>query len=215
MKRIYFFITFFVILFILIIVNYQDSYSIEMDNINDINLILEDNSDINILKDNIYNYIDMIDDNLITNSSYNMSNILSENYDFLVNFSIAFILNNIDYYEEDIITMNEYTYMDLYGNTYRTDKYISIDTLYDITYNVFGKRYFYIDNEIIKVRDNLLPLLNINSNNIIMNIDNIQVVKINNGYNVYVKYQELEYKYIYNFINVDNHLVINNVSIEV
>ena len=215
MKRIYFFITFFVILFILIIVNYQDSYSIEMDNINDINLILEDNSDINILKDNIYNYIDMIDDNLITNSSYNMSNILSENYDFLVNFSIAFILNNIDYYEEDIITMNEYTYMDLYGNTYRTDKYISIDTLYDITYNVFGKRYFYIDNEIIKVRENLLPLLNINSNNIIMNIDNIQVVKINNGYNVYVKYQELEYKYIYNFINVDNHLVINNVSIEV
>lgn len=215
MKRIYFFITFFVILFILIIVNYQDSYSIEMDNINDINLILEDNSDINILKDNIYNYIDMIDDNLITNSSYNMSNILSENYDFLVNFSIAFILNNIDYYEEDIITMNEYTYMDLYGNTYSIDKYINIDTLYDITYNVFGKRYFYIDNEIIKVRDNLLPLLNINSNNIIMNIDNIQVVKINNGYNVYVKYQELEYKYIYNFINVDNHLVINNVSIEV
>lgn len=215
MKRIYFFITFFVILFILIIINYRDSYSIEMDNVDEINLILEDNSDINIVRNDIYNYIDMIDDNLITNSSYNMSNILSENYDFLVNFSIAFILNNIDIYQDKIINMNEYTYMDIYGDTYKTYKYIDVDTLYDITYNVFGKRYFYIDNEIIKVRDNLVPLLNINSNNIIMNIDNIIVNKVSNGYDVYVKYQELEYKYIYNFINLDNRLVINNVSIEV
>ena len=215
MKRVYFFITFFVLLFILVIINYRDSYSIEMDNINKINLTLEDNSDINVLRNDIYNYIDIIDDNLITNSSYNMSNILSENYDFLVNFSIAFILSNKEVYQDKIITMNEYIYMDIYGNTYKTDKYIDVDTLYDITYNVFGKRYFYIDNEIIKVRDNLLPLLNINNNNIIMNIDNIMVNKVSNGYDVYVKYQELEYKYVYNFINMDNHLVINNVNVEV
>ena len=40
------------------------------------------------------------------------------------------------------------------------------------------------------------------------------IVKINNWYDVYVKYQELDYRYIYNFTNIDNRLIINNVSIE-
>ena len=75
---------------------YKGTYSIvDKDNTSVIEnagekLILKyDSSD---LETDIYNYIDMIDDILIPVSSYTMSDVLSENYDFLVLFAINYIL---------------------------------------------------------------------------------------------------------------------------
>ena len=60
----------------------------------------------------MYNYIDLIDNSLFAMSSFSMSDTLNENYDFLIDFAISFILNNEEQYKDDIIVGEEYVYID-------------------------------------------------------------------------------------------------------
>ena len=190
---------------------FRGSYAnIEKDTIN---LDLFYNSDNEILKNNISSFIDLVDENIIINSSYNLSDTLNENYDFLTRFVISFILDNYEYF--DIIYGEDYLYIDSDGREYTSNKYISLDTLYDITYKVFGVEYYYVlDRKLIV--DDMLVLVDLPHDTIEMNIRNINYTKVdNNSYDIYVRYVEMEFDYVYRFNVIDdNRMIISNLSIE-
>jgi len=175
-------------------------------------LLLQNNSDVEILKRDIFNYIDLVDDNIIPNSSYVMSNKLNENYDFLTKFAISFILDNDKYF--DIVSLDNYVYKDEYGREFRTDKYIDINTIYEITYQVFGVSYYYILNDYLKIENDLVPLIQIDEYDFNMELDKIIDIDIlDNYYDVTVKYKDIDLDYIYRFELLDNRLIINNLSV--
>lgn len=146
----------------------------------------------NNFEQKVKNYIDIIDDYLIPNTTYEISNILNENYDFLVNFSLSYINNNKDKYE--IIKKNN-------------EEYINIDEIYKITNKIFGQKYFIILNQEI---DNNLIKINKKNETFKMKISNIEI----KNYDVYIKYEEINLKYIYQFKKNDNNLVLYNVGCE-
>ena len=76
---------------------FRDSYAnIEEDNLK---LDLYNNSNMDILKDDMLEFIDLVDNHIFINSSFNLSSKLNENYDFLNNFVISFVLDNQRYFE--------------------------------------------------------------------------------------------------------------------
>lgn len=171
--------------------------------------------DVSLMKEDMFKFIDKIDDSLIPNISFFDENKLSDNYDFLTEFAIDFIMKNSKYYSNDIVSGDTYQYIDSYNNTFSTNKYISRDVIYDITNKVLGREYYYITNEYLK-NDELVPLLKLNENNFFMNISEIKSIDVFSGYvNVLVKYDELDYLYKYIFEKKDNILVISNLTIEV
>lgn len=178
---------------------FRDSYAnIEEDKIK---LDLYNNSNMEILKDDMLEFIDLVDDEIFVNSSFNMSSKLNENYDFLNNFVISFVLDNSEYF--DVGYLND-------GNSY-----ISMDTFYDITHRIFGVEYYYILDENIVMDDNVLLVRNNYVSDIEMEIDDVIKILVNDGYyDVYVKYIDNELQYVYRFdIISDNRLVISNLSI--
>lgn len=164
------------------------------------------------LKENLTSYIDLIDDSIIPQSSYIYSNTLSENYDFLVNFAIAHILKYREYYSDIIITGKNYQYIKN-GITYVTNEYVKKEDIYKITNDVFGKEYYYIINEQLK-DDNLIMLLLLDDKEFKMKIDKItNIIKIGNLYEVYVKYQDVDFDYIYLFSKEQDRLILKDLSI--
>ena len=142
-----------------------------------------------------------------------MSNTLNDNYDFLTIFAINFILNNEKYYKNDIVLGDYYTYNDGY-NTYTTNKYINIDIIYDITYNILGKNNYYIINDYLTIENNLLPLLLIKDYQFFMDIEEIiDIVKFSNNYEVSVKYKNMDLIYKYIFEEENNQLIIKNIEV--
>ena len=200
---------------ILIFNIFKKSLATEVDDVDNFNIKLSYNEDVNVFKNDLFNFIDLIDNSLFSMSSYNMSNELNENYDFLTNFAISLILNNEDVYKDDILYGDEYVYEDDWGNKYTTNKYIDEDIIYDITNNVFGKTNYMILNEQLRVNDKFIPLLLIKEDNIFMEIDEIlDIVKFSNEYNVYVGYKNVDFVYIYKFLNIDGRLFVINVDIK-
>lgn len=202
------------LLFIFIIDN---SYALDEETINNISnnldITLEKENDENILKNNIYNFIDLIDDSLIPTASFSMSSTLNENYDFLTIFAINFILNNEEFYKEDIVIGEDYIYNYGYGS-YSTNKYIDINIIYDITKNIFGKDNYYIINDYLNIENNLVPLLLPDNYTFFMELDKIiDVVKFSNDYQVLLKYKDVDFVYKYIFEEKDNILFIKNIEI--
>ena len=178
------------------------------------NINLEYNEDRNILKNDLFNYIDLIDNSLFSMSSFNMSDTLNENYDFLMDFAISFILNNEEIYKDDIVLGNEYVYIDNFGNKYSTNKYVNMELIYEITNSIFGKRDYVVINNYLDIKNDLVPLLLIKDNVSFMDIDNIiDVYLFGNKYNVYVKYKDIDLEYIYVFDKMDERLILNNILI--
>jgi len=201
-----------VIIVFLFVSVFRGSYANEgMDTIK---LDLFYNTNEQIFKDEIKNFIDLIDENIIVNSSFNLSDVLNENYDFLTRFVISFVLDNPEYF--DIVYGNNYIYEDEYGRRYTTNKYISVDALYDITNKIFGVEYYYVLDRNLVVNE-MIALVDFpdNDREINMEIDNINYVDVGNGnYDVYVGYIDYEFDYVYTFnIIDDNRLVISNLSI--
>ena len=194
-----------------------DKKSFANDNVieDNFNLNLEYNEDKNIFKNDLYNYIDLIDNSLFAMSSFNMSDTLNENYDFLIDFAISFILSNEEQYKDDIIIGEEYVYIDDFGNKYTSNRYVNIELIYDITNSIFGKRDYVVINEQINVNNDLVPLLLIKDNVSFMDISEISDYSLfGNKYNVYVKYRDIDLEYIYVFDNIDGRLILNNVLVE-
>lgn len=190
---------------------FRGSYAADIEE-DMIKIDLYNNINKDILSNDIKNFIDLVDNDIIINSSYNMSNTLNQNYDFLTRFVSSFVLNNSEYF--NIKTGDNYKYIDDYGREYTTDKYIDIDLFYDITKRIFGVEYFYILDDGLVIEDKVL-LVDMEEDNFNMEIDTINKIdSYNNYYLVYVRYSDMDIDYIYRFdILSDNRLVINNLSI--
>lgn len=212
MKIKYLTIIFTAILIIIFLLN--KSYALDEETIENIT-----NKELNISLKNInnpsevYNFIDLIDDSLLPTATYNMSDKLNDNYDFLTIFAINFILNNEEYYKDSIITKEDYTYT-INNNTYTTNKYIDINKIYDITYNILGKNNYYILNDYLKIEDNIVPLLLLDKYPFIMELETISnVVYFSNNYEISVKYKNTDLTYKYIFEKLDDQYIINNILI--
>lgn len=211
LKTKYLIILFTIILTIIFLLN--KSYALDEE------VFENTNKELNISLKNInnpsevYNFIDLIDDSLLPTATYNMSNKLNDNYDFLTIFAINFILNNEEYYKDSIIIKDNYTYT-INNNTYTTNKYIDVSKIYDITYNVLGKNNYYILNDYLKIEDDIVPLLLIDEYPFIMEIEEISdVVYFSNNYEISVKYKNINLTYKYILEKLDNQYIINNILV--
>lgn len=192
---------------------FRGSYAKE-ENVNNINLELYDNDNMEILKDDIKYFIDLVDEDIIVNSSYNFSSNLNENYDFLTKFAISFILNNESYF--NITYGDNYKYIDDYGNEYISNKYINVEDIYNVTNKIFGIYYYYITDNNLVINDDMVLLVDTNKGDMEMVLEDIININYNNGsYDVYVKYMDNDLVYVYRFEkSLDNRLYISNLSIE-
>ena len=191
---------------------YKGTYSIDEESMN-IKEKLNLKYDTDNFENKIYDYIDMIDDEVIPMSSYAMSDILSDNYDFLTVFAIDFILKHAESYSDEITILDSYTYNDGY-RMYTTNKYVSKNVIYKITEDVFNKRDYLIINDYLKLTNDMVPLLLINDDNFEMKIDKIiSVLESGNNYIVKVKYEDMDLIYKYIFQKVDDRLILKNLEI--
>jgi len=189
---------------------YKGTYSIEDDVSIKKDLILEYDS-VN-LEEEIYNYIDMVDDVLIPTSSYVMSDVLSDNYDFLTVFAINYILKNSDLFNQDIKVLDNYTYSDGYSN-YSTNKYVNKDIIYKITDGVFNKRDYVIINDYLKINGDMVPLLLLYNYEFEMTIDKLEVNKFDDNYIINVNYKDNDLLYRYVFVRSNDRLILKNLEV--
>lgn len=151
--------------------------------------------DEDLLVQNIKEFISQNDDILIALSSYEDGEILSDNYDYMINIAINYILDNKDNYQDKI-----------------EDNMIDIKYIYEITYNFFGKKNYYIKDQI----DNKIPLIKINKR-FKMNLDSIKIKIIkNSSIEAYTKYilgkETMNYKYIFKIEN--NEIYLENIEVD-
>lgn len=197
-------------IFLLTFLFYKGTYSLE--EVESFNMEIYDNKDINILRSDMLDFVDLVDSSIIRNSSFNLSSKLNENYDFLTMFAISFIL---EYEEEfDVIYDDDYTYIDQYGIEYVSNKYVDIDTIYEVTNKILGVEYYLIMDDNLLVDDKVV-LIDFGYREFDMEIDKIINIDIGNKYyDVYVEYIDNELDYVYRFEEVDNNrLIISNLSV--
>lgn len=192
---------------------FRSSYAKEED-INNISFELYDNENIEILEDNIRYFIDLVDKDIILNSSYNFSSNLNENYDFLTKFAISFILNNESYF--DITYGDNYNYIDDYGIQYVSNKYINIQDIYNVTNKIFGINYYYITDDNLIIDNDMVLLVDFDKKDMEMILEDIINIDVfDNYYDVYVKYMNNDLVYVYRFEKaLNNRLYISNLNIE-
>ncbi len=168
--------------------------------------------DKNVLENDIRKYIDDIDDLLFVNSSYEFSDILSENYLFLVHFAMDYIINHYELYESKIVKLDKFKYMNRELNEKVTNDYIDIEEVYDITFKYFGERDFNIINNNVNIIDGYISLVDYTEKNFNLKISDITVRLDNDKVLVYVSYEN-DCKYLYTFGNYNNVLKINNIEV--
>lgn len=151
--------------------------------------------DEDLLVQNIKEFIAQNDDILIALSSYEDGEVLSDNYDYMTTIAINYISDNKDNYQDKI-----------------EDNMIDIKYIYEITYNFFGKKNYYIKDQI----DNKIPLIKINKR-FKMNLDSIKIKIIKNSsieaYTRYILGKEImNYKYIFKIEN--NEIYLENIEVD-
>ena len=201
------------ILFIFVIVIVKNTMALDS---NELYMMFDYSENKEELKANAIKFIDLIDDSIFETSTFDNYSTLNKNYEFMTDFAISFILNNQDFYQDEIKILDNYQYVSDNLEKYNTNKYISMDIIYDITDKIFGIRDYAITNKYIEIKDDMIPLLQINTVNSKMKIEDIkEIKKIDNYYNFYVKYNGLDCMYLYKFKLLDNRLVLINLDIEV
>ena len=179
-------------------------------NVDNYTLFYKNNKD--ELESDIKKYIDDIDDLLIANSSYELSDNLSENYIFLVNFAMDYIINNYEVYKEKIIKLDKYEYVDRDLNEKIVDDYIDIEEIYNITFKYFGIKNFQIINDNVNIIDNYISLTDYTERRFKLKISSISISYDNNKVLANVLYDN-DCKYLYTFNNYNNVLKINNIEV--
>lgn len=177
-----------------------------------INLDLEYTTNETILKNNLYNYINEIDDTLIPIYEYNDDLSLNDNYRFMTTFAINFISNHLDYYQSKLITGAFYQ---VPNSNSQNNKYVPLSLIYEITSSIFDRRYYHITNPELTIINDSIPLIT-ESYPIEMNLTTIKSIsKTDNQLLVNVKYQEMDFSYQYEFLIKNNKLTLKNLFIEV
>ena len=212
MKGKYLLLILFIISLIGLIIYSNKSYAY-IDNYDYTLFYKEDNNE---LSNNIKVYLNDIDYLIYNNSDYTTYNTLSDNYEFMVNFALDYISVNKDKYKDNILIKDNYNYIDRYNNRLSTNEYISINTIYDITYKYFGKKDFIILNNNVNIIDNYISLSSNKFINPNLEINKISISKENNKVIAKIKYSN-DNNTTYNFIfdNIDGLLKITNVEVEV
>lgn len=157
-------------------------------------LFYKENS--NELEIDISKYIGYIDDYIIANSSYEMSEYLDENYDFLVNFANDYVINNREYY-------SEYIY----------DDNVRLNIIYDITDKYFGIRDFYIE-DISKINNlEYISLVDYNEKRFSLAIKDVDIINDSKNYVSAIISYDNNIKYKYLFKNINGVLKIRNIEV--
>jgi len=199
----------FIVISVVISIISKDSFALEY---NDINGTLFYKDDSEELSNDIGIYLNYMDDLIIPNSSYNYSNILRENYDFLTYFAIDYILNNIELYQDKIVILDEYSYFTKDGILASTNKYISLDYIYEIVSKYFNISYYYILDSNVKLIDNKIALVDYTYDSFDLEISNISLEYKDNYIYASVSYGDYN-KYLYTFIIENMVLYIQNVEV--
>lgn len=210
MKTKYFYLLLIIILVILIIILFPKSYAVEEEpKRKALDLFLYDNG----IEQNIYDYIDLIDDSLIPVTTYNISDVLSDNYEVITNFAINFILNHEDYYTKDIKTLNEHEYYKD-GVLYKTNKYINKKVFDYITEAIFNQKDYYITNDYIEILNNMVSLLLVDDYSCSLKIEKKLGITVDNNYYIAsIKYENNDLIYKFIFEKVGNRLILNNIEV--
>jgi len=195
----------------------KPSYSLKENSLlmNSVTLDLEYTMDKAKLQTNIYTFIDQIDDTLIPLYEYQDELNLNDNYQLLTNFALNFISNNLNYYQQKLISGEIYEFTDEFGNESSTNQYVPLDLIYEITSSIFNRKYYYITNKNLTINNNQVPFL-AKTHPIEMNIEKIiNITPKDSSVFVKVKYQEMDVYYQYEFELTGNKLTIKNLNIEV
>lgn len=157
-------------------------------------------------------YLDDIDDLLIVNSSFELSDTLVYNYDFLVYFALDYILANYEYYYDEIKYLDNYTYFTKEFGEKSTNQYIALEEVYVITEKFFGIRDFEIISDNIKIVDGYISLIDYTLEDFSLSINNVAVKYEENMVEATVHYGD-NISYLYTFENQDNVLKIRNIEV--
>ena len=194
-------------LIVVFVANSSYAYEYKFENYT---LFYSDN--IEELNDNIQTYIDKIDDYLIPNTSYTYSDILTENYDFLVNFALDYIINNKEIYSDKITNLDNYTYYNNYMETKETNEYVDTKLLYEITDNFFGIKDFVIINDNVKIIDDYISLARYNEMVFEQKIVSVRAETNNDMVHALVNYENGD-TLKYTFKKENNVLKLYNIEV--
>lgn len=164
------------------------------------------------LAENIKLYLEDIDDLLIPNTSFNYSEILTDNYDFLIHFATDYILKYQEIYNNQIITLDSHKYMTKDGYQEITDKYINLEEIYKVTDKYFGITNFEIINTDTKLIDNKISLIDYEKTYFNLSINQV-VVDIRPTMIKAIVYYENNSCHLYTFENINNILKIKNIEV--
>lgn len=178
----------------------------------DENYVLFYNDNTDVLEDDIKYYISKIDDYLLPNSSFIYSDILTENYDFLTNFALDYIINNRTYYNDKIVILDNYTYYDKHHNSKNTNEFINKQEIYKITNMFFGIKDYVILNDNINIINDYISLTDYNEAIFNSQINNVEINNDGN-YLKCVAYYDSGDRYNYIFKNNDNILKLYNIEV--
>lgn len=166
------------------------------------------------LTSDIKKYIDDIDYIIYNNSDYSIYDNLSDNYNFMVNFAIDYIIMHKDNYVDRIKVLEDYSYTDVHYNNKITNEYIDIDTIYNITNKYFSVRDFIILNDNVNIIDNYISLSGTSNKKIDLEIENIDITENDNIVKAFITYKyNSDVKYIYIFTIKDNVLKLYNAEV--
>ena len=160
-------------------------------------LFYKDN--MNELSNDISKFLDEIDNYILPNATYMYSNVLTENYDFLCNFAISYIINNREIFNNDI---------KMEDNNF----YVEKDLIYDITNKYFGIKDFQFINSNQLNKDGLILLEEYNGVLFNNKIVSVNAYKMYQYVNADVSYENGDnYRYI--FKNNDGILKLYDVEV--
>lgn len=164
------------------------------------------------LEEKIKIYLNDIDDLLIVNSSFDLSDTLSYNYDFLVYFAIDYILKYKENFQDKIVTLQNYSYTTIEGYEEENNQYIPLEEIYKITDKYFGIKNFEIINDNVKIVNNYISLTDYTTSIFSLKINDISVQIKENQVLATVNY-EMNTTYLYTFENQNNVLKIKNIEV--
>ena len=160
-------------------------------------LFYKDN--MNELSNDISIFLDEIDNYILPNATYMYSNVLTENYDFLCNFAISYIINNREIFNNEIKMEDN-------------NLYVEKDLIYDITNKYFGIKDFQFINSNQLNKDGLILLEEYNGVLFNNKIVSVNAYKMYQYVNVDVSYENGDnYRYI--FKNNDGILKLYDVEV--
>lgn len=168
--------------------------------------------DYDSLKDDIKVYIDDIDNYLIPNTSYLYSDILINNYDFLTNFSLDYIINHKELYQDKITYLDNYSYKNVDNKEKSTNEYINIEEIYKLTSKYFGIDNYYIINDNVNIINDNISLSDYTDRVFNNEIKNITITKDNDLLIIIITYNN-EDNYKYTFKIIGNVLKIYNLEV--